>query len=75
MLVLFHSELVLPGFFEDFVPANRYAAIINAQVRFLDRMNRVDDSRCQIFGSWRDDYSSRNVPTQDASRIWFCKTG
>lgn len=46
MLVLFHSELVLPGFFEDFVPANHYAAIINALVRFLDRMNRVDDSRC-----------------------------
>lgn len=46
MLVLFQTEPVLPGFFEDIVPANHYAAIINAQVRFLDRMNRVDDSRC-----------------------------
>lgn len=44
MLVLFHSELVLSGCFEDFVPANDYAAIIKAQVRFLDLMNRVDDS-------------------------------
>lgn len=41
-----HSGLVLPGVFKNFVPVNHYAAVINAQVRFLDLMNRFDDSRC-----------------------------